>query len=104
GDVRGLRADRDLDAAGVRVEALLGGVVADLAGHVAHDRGDVGVAAGADLPGDVDETRGDHGLHGDPGTAVLAQQVVEDRVGDLVADLVGMPFGDRFGRDRKSVV
>src|SRR5690606_26152062 len=99
GDVRGLRADRDLDAAGVRVEALLGGVVADLADHVAHDVGDVAVAGRADLAGDVHEPGGDHGLHGDAGAGVLVQHVVEDRVGDLVADLVGMPLGDRFGRE-----
>src|SRR5690625_2602949 len=32
-------------------------------------------------------------------TTGLDQQVVEDRVGDLVADLVGVPFGDRLGRE-----
>src|SRR5690606_6257989 len=75
------------------------GVVADLADHVAHDGGDVAVPGGADLAGHVHQTGGHHGLHGDPGVAVLRQQVVEDRVGDLVADLVGVPFGDRFGSE-----
>src|SRR5699024_9124364 len=57
------------------------------------------VPAGADLAGDVHESGGDHRLHGHPCAAVLGQQVVEDGVGDLVADLVGVPFGDRFGRE-----
>src|SRR5699024_6665109 len=97
GDVRGLRTDRDLDAAGVGVEALLGGVVADPTDHIAHDGRHVAVPAGADLAGDVHESGGDHRLHRHPRAAVLCQQVVEDGVGDLVADLVGVPFGDRFG-------
>src|SRR5690606_11260486 len=96
---RGLRTDGDLDAAGIRVEALLGGVVADLADHVAHDRRDVAVAFGAHLAGHVHETGGDQGLDRDAGAGVLAQEVVEDRVGDLIADLVGVPLGDRFGRE-----
>ena len=99
GDVRGLGADGDLHAAGVRVEALLGGVVADLADHVAHDRRHVAVPGGAHLARHVHEARGDHGLDRHARTGVLGEQVVEDRVGDLVADLVGMPPGDRFGRE-----
>src|SRR5699024_2821074 len=99
GDVRGLRADRDLDAAGVRVEALLRGVVADLADHITHDAVDVAVPGGADLASHVHQAGGDHGLHRDPGVPVLDQQAVEDRVGDLDAHLVGVPFGDRLGRE-----
>ena len=79
GDVGRLRADRDRDAAGRAVEALLGRVVADLEDVVAHDRGDVGVAGGGDLTGDVDLAGGDQGLDGDPAARVLLEQRVEDR-------------------------
>ena len=58
GDVRRLCADRDLDAAGVGVEALLRGVVPDLPDDVAHDRRDVAVPGGADLAGDMHEPGG----------------------------------------------
>src|SRR5699024_6785385 len=67
--------------------------------HITHDAVDVAVPGGADLASHVHQAGGDHGLHRDPGVPVLDQQVVEDRVGDLVADLVGVPFGDRLGRE-----
>src|SRR5258708_22809256 len=40
---------------------------------------------------------GDGGFAGDPRIAVLRQHAVEDRVGNLVADLVGVAFSHRFG-------
>ena len=72
GDVRRLRADRDLDPAGAPVEALGRGVVADVQQRAAHDGGDVGVGLGGDLAGDVHETGGDHRLDRDPAPRVLA--------------------------------
>ena len=36
-------------------------------------------------------------LAGDAAVGVLFQNGVEHRVGDLVADFVGMPFGDGLG-------
>ena len=42
---------------------------------------------------------GGQGLHGDPGLGVLGQQGVEDRIADLVADLVRMALGHRLGRE-----
>ena len=47
GDVAGLAADRHLHAAGLAVEALVGGVVADLEDLLAHQLGDRGVGVGA---------------------------------------------------------
>ncbi len=92
-DVRGLRADRHRYAAGGAVEALLGGVVADLQDLVAHQRRDVRVRLGGDLAGHVHQAGGDQGLDGDPGGRVLAEQRVEDGVADLVSDLVGVTLG-----------
>ncbi len=103
GDVGGLRADRDLDAAGVAVEALVGGVVADREHGLADQRGDVGVGLGVHLARDVDQARGHHRLDGDPALRVLPQQVVQDRVRDLVADLVGVPLGDGLRGEQAQV-
>ena len=100
GDVGGLRADRDLDAAGRAVEALGGGVVADAEHGVAHDLGDLDVGLGGHLAGDVHEAGRDHRLDGDPAARVLGEHGVEDRVGDLVADLVRVPLGDGLGREQ----
>jgi hypothetical protein len=97
GDVGRLRADRDADAAGRAVEALARGVVADPQDRVPHDRGDVDVAGGGDLAGDVHLTGGDEGLDGDPAGGVLGQHGVEDRVADLVGDLVRVALGHRLG-------
>lgn len=95
-DVRRLRADRHRDATGSTVEALFGGVVTDLQNLVAHEVGDVGVGLGGDLARDMHQTGGDQGLDGDARGGVLAQERVENRVADLVSDLVGVTLGDRF--------
>jgi hypothetical protein len=97
GDVRRLGADRDADTAGGAVEALAGGVVPDAQHGVADDRGDVDVAGGRDLAGDVHLPRGDHRLDRDPAARVLRQHGVEDGVADLVGDLVRVALGDRLG-------
>ena len=93
GDVRGLPADRDLDSAGLAVEALLGVVVADLEHDVADDVHHLGVALGGDLAGHVDLSGGEQGLDRHAGLGVLAQEVVEDGVADLVGHLVGVSLG-----------
>ncbi|GAA2990731.1 hypothetical protein GCM10020227_69480 [Streptomyces flavovirens] len=95
-DVRGLRPDGHRDTTGSSVEALLGGVVADLEHLAAHEVGDVGVGLGRDLTRDMHQTGGDQGLDGDARGGVLAQERVENRVADLVSDLVGVALGDGF--------
>src|SRR5688572_8765209 len=97
GDVGRLRADGHAHAAGRAVEALTGGVVADPQDRVPHDRGDVDVAGRGDLAGDVHLAGRDHGLDGHPAARVLRQHRVQDRVADLVGDLVRVALGDRLG-------
>ena len=99
-DVGRLAADRDADAAGLAVEALAGGVVADLEDALAHQLRDVGVGRGGDLAGDVHLAGHDQRLDRDPAGRVLGQQRVEDRVADLVGDLVRVSFGDGLGREQ----
>ena len=100
GDVGALLADRHLDAAGGAVEALGGGVVADAEHGVAHDLGDLDVGLGRDLTGDVHESGGHHRLDGDAAAGVLVEHGVEDRVGDLVTDLVRVSLGDGLGGEQ----
>ncbi len=99
-DVGALGSDGDRDAAGAPVEALLGAVVADLEDRLADERGDLDVADRRHLTGDVDEPRRHEGLDGDPRVRVLGEQGVEDRVADLVADLVRVSLGDGLGREQ----
>jgi hypothetical protein len=96
GDIGRLGTDRDCDAAVAAVEAHLGGGVADAGDDIADDARDVHVPIRRDLAGDVDEPRRDEGLDRDPARRVLREQGVEDRVRDLVTDLVRMPLGHRF--------
>jgi hypothetical protein len=97
GDVRRLPADRDRDAARAPIEPDVARGVADVGDALTHDARDVDVARGGDLAGDVHETRGDERLDGDARMRIDREQSVEDRVGDLVADLVGVPLGDGLG-------
>ena len=97
GDVGGLLVDAGDDAAGVAVEAVLGPVIADVPHHIPDDLGDVHIALGTDLAHHVDKTGGHGGLAGHTAVGVVFQDGVQHRVGDLVADLIGMPLGDGLG-------
>ena len=102
GDVAGLAADGDHHAAGVAVEALVRGVVADLQDPVADLLLDVDVAGRGDLAGHDHEAGGQQRLDGDPAVGVLLEHRVEDRVADLVGDLVGVTLGHRLGGEKAS--
>ena len=93
-DIAGLLIDVGDDGAGVAVKAALGGVIADVQHHLAGDLGDIHIAAGGDLTHDVDQAGGGAGLAGHAAIGVLLEDRVQHRVADLVAYLVGMPFGN----------
>ena len=100
GNVRALAVDVGDNAAGIAVEAVLGTVVADGADDLAGGAGDVNVAARGDLAHDVDKAGGAGRLARYTRTGILGQDGIEDGIGNLVADFVGMPLGDRFGRKK----
>ena len=97
GDVRGLGVQVHADAAGVRVKAHTGLVVADVPDDPAGDGLVVRVGGGGDLAHDVHVVGPGRDLAGHVGLRVQGQDGVQDGVGDLVADLVGMAAGDGFG-------
>jgi len=97
GDVGRLGVQVHVDLGALPVEALL--LVADVAdggaGELDHPiRGD-GVGA-ADLAGDHDAVRGGERLAGDAGLRHRGEIGVDHRVGNPVADLVGVALGDRL--------
>ena len=94
GDVRRLLLEIDLDQRVVGVEADLLVVVADRADGVADRALDVELGVGRDLADDDAESLGDGGLARNTRMRVLCEHSVQHGVGDLVADLVGMPLGD----------
>ena len=100
GDVRRLLLDRDHHAAGLPVEAHRRVRVADTLDHVADDRREVELGSRGDFPGDHNEAGLGQGLAGHPAGLVLAYAGVENRVGHLVAQLVGMAFGNTLGGEQ----
>src|SRR5690606_2619557 len=98
GDVAGLLADRHGHPARVAVETGLARGVPDVVDVTAHDAGDVDVPVSAHFAGHMHQPGRHQCLDGDAAVRVCRQQRVEDAVRDLIADLVGMPLGDGFGR------
>ena len=100
-DVGRLLVERDHDAAGVGVEAVLGPVVADALDRLAHEARDLDVGLRRDLAGHHHEPGRDERLAGDAPVRVVGEDGVEDRVRDLVGDLVRVALGHRLGREEK---
>ena len=102
GDIGALAVDVGDDGAGVSVKAVLCAGVADIGDDLADDLLEIDVAAGGDLAHDVHQTRGSTGLASHAGVGVVGQDLVQNGIGDLVADLVGMSFGDGLGSKQMS--
>ena len=101
GDLGRLLLHRHHHSAALRVEAQRAVVEADARDGAAGDGRVVEPGVGGDLAEEDDEAGLDRGLEGDAAALVLAQALVEHRVGDLIADFVGVAFGDRFrGEER----
>ena len=116
-DVGRLLVDGVQNAAGRAIEAVLRAIVANLADDVAHDGRHVDVGLRADLTRDDNHARRGHGLAGAAhlrhvgGLArwgdvalflklgFLLEDRVENRVGNLIADLVRVTLSHRFGRE-----
>ena len=103
GDVGALAVDVGDDGTGIGVESELCAGVADVSHDLADDLLEIDVAVGGNLAHDVDEAGGCAGLAGHAGIGVVSQNLVEDGVGDLVADLVGMALGDGL-RSKQTVL
>ena len=116
-DVGRLLVDSVQNAAGRAIEAVLRAIVADLADDVTHDGRHVDIGLCANLARHDDHARCGHGLAGAAhlrhvgglarrGNVALLLQLgflledrVEDRVGNLIADLVRVTLRHRFGRE-----
>ena len=98
------RVDRRDDGAGLVVETELGPRVPDVLDRVANDGREIHVGLRRDLPGDEGEPGRDERLAGHPSHGVVPQNGVEDRVGDLVGDLVRVTLGDGLGSEVVSTV
>ncbi len=97
GDIAALLVDGGQHRTGPGVKAVGGIAVADLVHGAADDVGDVHVAFCGNFAHHGHHPGGGDGLAGYPSIGVLGQNGVQNGVGDLVTDLVGMSFGDGLG-------
>ena len=102
-DIRGLLLNGDEQVEGLVVEALGGVVVTDVLDGIADDLLVVELGLGGDLTEDHYHTGLGGGLAGNLGEGVLSQAGVEDGIGDLISDLVGVTLTDRLGLRRLSL-
>src|SRR2546421_2268821 len=80
-------------------------VVAGLLNGLANDVTHLDVGVSRDLTDDKGQASGDGGLTGDPTQRVPGHDGVEDRVRNLIGDLVGMAFGNRLrGKEMRAAV
>ncbi len=86
----------EMTAQVLAVEAVEGVVVADGGDGAADDGLEIDVGLGGDFTGDDDQAGGGESFAGDAAGGVFGQAGVKDSVGNLVGDLIGMAFGDRF--------
>ena len=96
GNVARLLVDGRNHGAGVGVEAIDRVVISDGGDHAAHQRLKIDVGASTDFSRNHHQTGCGQRFAGDPAMRVLIQTGVQNRVGDLVGNLVGMSFCYRF--------
>ena len=102
-DVGRLLRQQEVHEHPIRVEHVIVVDVADLADALARDLREVELGLRGDLAADDHDVRLDVGLAGDAAELVLLEAGIEDRVGNRVGDLVGMPLADRLRREDVSV-
>lgn len=96
-DIGGLLLDGDEEVQGLVVEALGGVIVADVLDGLADNLLIVELGLGGDLAEDHDHAGLGGSLASDLGEGVLGQAGIEDRVRNLIGDLVGVTLTDGLG-------
>ncbi len=73
--------------------------VADLAHGIAHDLDIIQFGFRSNLAADDDDVALGIGLASDPAMGILRQARIEHRIGNRIANFVGVTFPDGFGRE-----
>lgn len=101
GDIGRLLLNGNEDVAGLVVETLGGVVVTDVLDGVTDDLLVVDLGLGGDLPEHHDHTGLGGGFASNLGERVLGQAGVEDGIGDLIGNLVGVTLTDGLRLSQK---
>ena len=102
-DVRRLLVDGRDDRAGVAIKTLTGIIVPDGAHRFANQGLDVEVGGAGDLAGNDDQAGAGKRLAGHAAQRIFGEARIQDRVRDLVGDLVWVAFGDAFTGEKVTV-
>ncbi len=97
GDFDALLADQVEHPAGLAVETDVGGGIADIHDHLAHQLLEIHPGGGGDLAGHDGDTGLDQGLAGHTGILVPRDQGIEHGIGNLIGNLVRVSFGHGLG-------
>ena len=101
GDIGALAGEGVHDVDAVGVEDVFGMSITNGADSGANELIVVQFRAGGDFPCDDDEVGLNKGFAGDAAEGVMGEAGIEHRIGDCVADFVGMAFADRLRRKDK---
>ena len=96
-DIRRLLLNGDEQVEGLVVETLGGVIVTDVLDGVTDDLLVVESGLGGDLTEDHDHTSLGGSLASNLGEGILSQTGIEDGIGDLISDLVGVTLTDGLG-------
>jgi hypothetical protein len=100
GNVGRLAVDGDQDAGVLVVDAEFRIRITDLLQGCPDDPLDVRVSLRRHLSGDDDGAGGRQAFDGDAAVGILGDKIIEDRIADLIADLIRMPLGNGLARDK----
>lgn len=95
-DLGRLFIESDNDCGSTIIHSDVDGVIADLFDGLTDDGLDVGFCCGADLPEDHADGVFDGSLACNHGVGVFGKAGIEDGIGDIVTQFIGMATGDAF--------
>ncbi len=95
-DVGRLRVDHVHDGHRIAVKSKGGIRVSDFAGYIPNDALDINIGIGGDFSADEHECCRGECFAGDMAGRIVPEAGIENRVRNLVAELVRMAFADRF--------
>ena len=96
-DVGRLLVERDENAAGVGVEPVARVRIADLAHRLTDDLRNVHITRRRNLPNHMRLPRRHERLTGNASLRILRENRIEDAVGNLIGEFIGMPLGHGLG-------
>jgi hypothetical protein len=100
GDVRGLFVDGRDDTAGFVVKTKNGLSISDIPDDSPDQFLKVTISVSGDFTGYENETGGHQGFAGDVASRVLADEIIQDGIGDLITDFIRVTFSHRFRREK----